>query len=58
MVLCPLMKEECRTECAWFRDEGCAVAKLRNITDHLENVSVAVKLLQNTINHTNDCKGY
>lgn len=49
MVLCPLMKEECKTECAWFQEEECAVARLHDVVNSLDEVKEAVYTLDETI---------
>ncbi|EOS39744.1 hypothetical protein AALC16_23700 [Lachnospiraceae bacterium 29-91] len=52
MVLCPMTKEECEIECAWFQEEECAVARLHDLVDSLDDVKEAVYTLEETIRKT------
>lgn len=54
---CPLTKLMCTAECAWFREGECAVARLHDVADHLEDVQEAVYTLEETIRKT-DFTGY
>ena len=49
MELCPILKSDCTTQCALFREDECAFAKLHDIVDNLDYVQDALNALQETI---------
>lgn len=59
MKQCPLTKEQCTNECAWFREsrrkypdhvEGmCAFAKIPDIKDELQQIKNSIEKLNQTI---------
>ena len=46
MVWCPLTKSDCKEECAWFVQGGCAITRLHDIGDKLEEVVEVVNCLE------------
>lgn len=52
-MYCPLTREECKIDCAWFVEGDCAIIRLNNITDQLEYVQDAVNALEETISKKN-----
>lgn len=43
MAKCPLTKQDCTVDCAWFHDGECAVVSLPDLVDKLEDVTDALK---------------
>lgn len=52
-MFCPMMKKECRQDCAWFVEGGCSVIRLNDIADQLDFVQDAVNTLEETISKKN-----
>lgn len=49
MRWCPLTKEDCREHCAWFSQEECALIKLHDVVDKLEDVSNSLDKVERAI---------
>ena len=52
-MYCPMTKEECKTDCAWFVEGECVIVRLNNIADQLDYVQDAVNALEETIQRKN-----
>lgn len=37
-MYCPLTREECKTNCAWFVEGICAIVRLNDVADQLDYV--------------------
>lgn len=52
MGKCPLTRENCTVDCAWFKDGECCIASLPDLVERLEDVVTSVKKLEQTIKTT------
>jgi hypothetical protein len=46
MLFCPIIKDECRQDCAWWNDTKCAV---RSSCDSMDRLSESLNGIDNTI---------
>ena len=61
-MFCPMTKEECRQDCAWFIEsrrkhpdhvEGnCSLTEFRSISDKLNQIEKSLDRLERTIHNT------
>ena len=51
MRKCPLTREECTVDCAWFREGECCVISLPDLGERLEDVVTSIEMLEHTIGH-------
>lgn len=49
MAKCPLTREECTVDCAWFKNGECCIASLPDLVDKLEDVVTSVEALEQTV---------
>lgn len=50
MAKCPLTKEDCTVDCAWWGDDAeCCMASLPGLVEKLEDVVTSVESLEQTI---------
>lgn len=52
MGKCPLTKQDCTVDCAWFKDGECCIASLPDLVERLEDVVTSVDKLEQTIKTT------
>lgn len=53
MTKCPLTKEECTVNCAWFKDGECCIASFPDLVDKLEDVVSSIETLETVIKNKN-----
>lgn len=46
MTKCPLTKEDCTVNCAWFKDGECCIASFPDLVDKLEDVVSSIETLE------------
>lgn len=49
MSVCPLTREDCTVDCAWFKDGECCIASLPDLMEKLEDVVTSVDKLEQTV---------
>ena len=49
MEKCPLTREDCTVNCAWFENGECCIASLPDLVDKLEDITNGLVELQQTI---------
>lgn len=49
MAKCPLTREDCTVDCAWFRDGECCVASLPDLMDKVDDVRISIEALEQTV---------
>lgn len=49
MGKCPLTREDCTVDCAWFKDGECCIASLPDLVEKLEDVVISVEKLERTV---------
>ena len=49
MDKCPLTREDCTVNCAWFENGECCIASLPDLVEKLEDVVTSVESLEQTI---------
>lgn len=52
-MICPLTKEQCTVECAWYAEEQCAFSRLHEISNSLDEIHNILITLDDTIANTN-----
>jgi hypothetical protein len=50
---CPIVKSDCRVECALFVEGQCAFARLHDISDFLDEIQDGLVNLDETIKNKN-----
>ena len=45
-MFCPMTKEDCKMDCAWFAQGDCAITRLHDVADKLEEVVEVVDCLE------------
>lgn len=53
IMYCPLTREECKTDCAWYVEGGCSTVSLNEIARQLDYVQDTVNTLEETIRKKN-----
>ena len=53
MAWCPLMNNECRSDCTWYVVGECSVIRLNEIANQLDFLQDAVNALEETIQKKN-----
>lgn len=48
-MFCPMTKEECTDDCAWFIEGGCAVLGVCGVSEHLESLEECIQDLEDII---------
>lgn len=48
-MFCPMTKEECTDDCAWFIEGECAALGVCGVSEHLESLEECIQDLEDTI---------
>ena len=48
-MICPLTKEQCTVECAWYAEEQCAFSRLHEISNSLDEISNSLDEIHNIL---------
>ena len=49
MAKCPLTREDCTVDCAWFKNGECCIASLPDLVDKLEDMVTSIEALEQTV---------
>lgn len=57
MAWCPVTKEQCTDECAWFTDDDCNFGNLYYIANKVSDMADQLEEIRNSIDDLNETVG-